>query len=102
MGRGALNGNGNVLVRQRHSRVQVIIDPHENKPLTWPQDARRIARLPLPEFQSWIASIDPRSLIFLAQNREFERFLFWHYLLPVRFFRFLLKLKIFFRGVFFK
>lgn len=100
MGVGVLRGNGSVMVRQRHSPVKVspvsLGEPFTD--LKWPQDAARIARLGLPEFQTWIASIDPRELIFMAQNPKFERFLFWNYLVKVRAYRFLLKIKNMIRG----
>lgn len=90
--------NGGVQVLQRHSKVTVQLEPLPKSHLKWPQDAATIKRLGLPEFQTWLASIDPRELIFLAQNRDFERFLFWNYLVKVRAYRFLLKIKNMIKG----
>jgi len=99
-GQGGLNGNGAVKVVSR--RAPVVEDFEERLAyaniahilhLRWPQDARLIARLPLPEFQMWLSAIDPRELIFMAQSREFKQFVWRHYLLPVKIKRFILKVR---------
>lgn len=66
--------------------------------LKWPQDRKELAKLPVIELQLWIASQDPRGLVFLAQDREYQRFIKYHYLWPLKLKRLALKLTRFFRG----
>ena len=59
----------------------------------YPQDASRIARLSISGFQMWYLAQDPKEMIFLGQFKEFKRFIFWHYTLPVRCLRLYYKIK---------
>jgi hypothetical protein len=69
--------------------------------LKWPTDASIIAQLDLIEMQCWYCAQDPRSMIWLGQNKEFKRFWFRHYLLPLRIKRVVYKLKhLFMTGVY--
>ncbi len=67
--------------------------------LKWPQDARKLAALPLLELQIWISGQDPRELIYMAQDPNYVRFIKYHYLWPLRFKRFGLKMWRMFWGI---
>lgn len=95
-----MNDNGKVSVLSRHSPVVTpeLMAARRIQALKWPRDAAQIARLPLESFQVWVSGIDPRELIFLAQNPVYKRFVWRHYLLPVRILRLWLKVRRYFGG----
>lgn len=67
--------------------------------LKWPQNALQLSLLSITELQTWYLSQDMRRMVFLGQNKEFQRFLFLHYTLPVRLLRLYIKVKrMFIRG----
>lgn len=70
-----------------------VIDLEVLPLLNWPQDASVIASLSLEDKIYWYSSQDARNMIFLAQKKEFLRFWYFHYLLPLRIKRYLYKLK---------
>jgi len=59
----------------------------------YPNDADKIARLGIQNFQMWYLSQDMRDMVYLGQFKEFKRFIFWHYTLPVRCLRMYYKIK---------
>jgi len=61
--------------------------------LTFPRDRATLSKLRLDELICWYACQDPRSLIYLAQTKEFKQFWYWHYLLPLRIKRFVYRMK---------
>jgi len=61
--------------------------------LKYPQDAKEIGRLGIQGFQSWYLAQNPKEMIFLGQFKEFKRFIFWHYTLPVKCLRLYYKIK---------
>lgn len=61
--------------------------------LSWPEDKAVIASLSLEDKIYWYSCQDARQLIFLAQNPKFVRFWKYTYLYPLRFKRFLYKIK---------
>lgn len=61
--------------------------------LTFPEDRATLSRLRLDELIYWYASQDPRSIIYLAQTKEFKKFWYWNYLLPLHMKRFVYKIK---------
>jgi hypothetical protein len=68
--------------------------------LKWPQDRLLMGLLSISELQAWYASQDPREMIFLGQEPAFQRFIFWHYTLPVKGLRTLYKIKRILKSVF--
>lgn len=64
-----------------------------NKVLVYPSDAKLIAMLSLEAKIAWYASQEPRQMVYLGQQEEFQRFWFWCYIMPLRFKRALYRLK---------
>jgi hypothetical protein len=73
--------------------MSVDFDLQHVQLLKWPEDASVIAQLDLIGLQCWFAGQDPREMIYLGQNREFRRFWYRTYLLPLRIKRFIFKIK---------
>lgn len=61
--------------------------------LVWPVDKELIAALSLDDLQSWYSTINPRVMIFLAQDPNFQMFWSEVYLRKVHRARFWLKVK---------
>jgi len=61
--------------------------------LRWPDDKSIIAGLSLSEKIYWYASLNSQDVIFMANTKEFQRFWYWRYLVPLRIKRFLYKVK---------
>lgn len=59
----------------------------------YPKDASKIARLSIEWFQTWYLSQDARDMIYLGQFKEFQRFVWIHYTLPVKCLRLYYKVK---------
>jgi hypothetical protein len=67
--------------------------------LNWPQDRKELAKLSITGLQSWYLSKDPTQMVFLGQNKDFRRFIWFHYTVPVRLLRLYYKiLRLFKRG----
>ena len=73
--------------------INSLIKAHRISSLRYPQDRWQLAFLPLEALQTWYAAQDAREMVYLGQSEDFQRF--WHivYVLPTRFYRFLLKIK---------
>jgi len=61
--------------------------------LRFPQDVKELRKLSILELQIWISSLDPRLLVYMAQTEEYSKFIYWHYLLPLRFKRMMYRIK---------
>lgn len=61
--------------------------------LKYPQHRFLLALLSITALQTWYAAQDARAMVFLGQSDDFVRFWYYAYVLPVRFRRFLLKIK---------
>ena len=61
--------------------------------LKWPDDQIQLAVLSIAQLQAWYAAQDPKQMIYVANTPQFIRFWHWSYVLPVRFYRKLLKIK---------
>lgn len=61
--------------------------------LKWPQNRFQLALLSVDNLQAWYAAQNPKDMIFTANTAEFIRFWHWAYLMPVRFYRKLLRIK---------
>jgi len=61
--------------------------------LKWPQDRELLASLSIQELQAWISMQDARQLIFVGQTKEFQHFIRWNYLYPVKLLRFWYRFK---------
>lgn len=81
------------------SRKEVLVlnakTLYDNEIASWkyPKDASKIAHLSITWFQFWYLSQSPREMVYLGQFKEFQRFVFWHYTLPVRCLRFYFRIK---------
>jgi hypothetical protein len=61
--------------------------------LKWPENRLQLALLSIQNLEAWYAAQDPKQMIFIGNTPEFKRFWHWSYVLPVRFYRKLLKIK---------
>lgn len=50
----------------------------------FPDQKRKIARLDYEKKMEWYASRDSKEMIFLGNDRDFQRFWYWHVTLPVK------------------
>jgi hypothetical protein len=66
--------------------------------LKWPQDRKELAQLSITGLQTWYVAQDMTQMVFLGQNREFKRFIYWHYSVPVKLLRLYYKMKRIFNG----
>ena len=65
--------------------------------LRFPQDVKELRKLSILELQIWISSLDPRLLVYMAQTEDYQRFIKWHYLVPLRIKRMLYRIRNMFR-----
>lgn len=75
-----------------------LLKPHlmtilEVQQLKWPQNRTELGWLSITEMQVWYSTQDMRYMVFLGQDRDFRRFLYWHYTLPVKLLRLYYKIK---------
>lgn len=61
--------------------------------LQWPQDKETLAQLSLIELQCWMAGQDPRALVYLGQDPNYKKWIYWHYLMPLKIKRMFYKVK---------
>lgn len=61
--------------------------------LKFPENQKEIGRLSYDQKMEWYASRDPKELIFLGNDEDFQRFWYWKVLLPVRLGRMYYKIK---------
>ncbi len=72
--------------------MNVIYDSAIAK-LKYPRDASRIARLSISGFQCWYLAQDRREIIYMAQFKEFQRFVYWNYTIKVQALRMFYRIK---------
>ena len=70
-----------------------LVDLRYVQRLMWPQDRATIAQLDLEEKIMWYSGQDAREMVYLGQNKDFKKFWYWHYLLPLRSKRFVFKIR---------
>lgn len=73
-----------------------LIEDVRTAALKWPQDAVKIASLSISGFQMWYASQPAKDMVFLGQNKEFKRFVFWSYTWKVKLLRLYYRIKQFY------
>jgi hypothetical protein len=67
--------------------------PDTIEQLSWPKNARELRHMSIEQWQAWYLSQDPTYMVFLGQNKEFKRFVFYNYTLPVKCLRLYYKIK---------
>lgn len=60
---------------------------------SFPEHKGKIAALNYERKQEWYASRDPKDMVWLGNDKDFQRFWYWTYLFPLRIKRFFFKVK---------
>lgn len=79
------------VITPAYAEIKTRIDYSSLNGLKYPEDRKKIARLPLAHLQVWYAAQDPHTLI--EAGGDFHSFWYWHYILPLKLKRIVFKLK---------